>query len=194
MGSFLGLVKIRIGGNSQMKFLWNWLKSFFTESCKSDPWDIFQPADRRIYSYFDGTEVRRTDPQVLWGRIMDKGPDLFIPLKVADSISKDAPKARQDVLRIIREIFEVEQLGKKSGGLTEDETTDLLDHFVDYIDGVKKNLKPRSISSKATSGDGPTSESGNQPTSNGSGSGSTENGNSTGSLTPSPSESVLPSA
>ena len=173
--------------------IWNWLKSLFASDSK-DPWDLFHPQDRLIYRYFDGTKIRRADPQVLWSKIMNKGPDLFIPLKVADSISKDAPKAKQEVLTIIREIFEVEALGKETGGLNEDETGNLLDHFVEYIDNVKKNLKPPSISSKVTSGNTPISQATNPPISNGLDSGSTVEEKSIDLPIPSPLESVSHSA
>lgn len=173
--------------------IWNWFKSWFVTDSK-EPWDLFHPQDRLIYRYFDGIKVRRADPQVIWSKLMGKGPDLFIPLKVADSISKDAPKAKQEVLKIIREIFEVEPLGKEEGGLNEDETGNLLDHFVEYIDNVKKNLKPLSISSKGTSGNTPILQETNLPISNGSGSGSIEGENSTDLPIQSPLESVSHSA
>lgn len=99
--------------------------------------DIYYPKERLIYSYFNGEQTIKEDPMILWKKLMDHGPSLSIDIKVSKSPSKDAVKAHTNLVKTIREVFNVKSLC--DNGLTEVETTDLLDHFMEYCDQLKKN-------------------------------------------------------
>lgn len=117
--------------------------------------DVFKLSERKIYSYFNGKEMIKADPLALYKKVAEVGPSLSIDIKVAKSPSKDATKAHNSLIQQIREIFDVPSF--KDGGLTEAELQALLDHFLTYCEGVKKNSKmfttslPNSEESKTTS-------------------------------------------
>lgn len=119
-----------------------WLEKilyWFYNRCTSEGrYDVYQPKERAIYSYFNGQEVLRIDPITLYKKLMEIGPELDIDIKVANSESKDAAKAQAKVIERIRWVFSVKSL--EEGGLTEDETAGLLDHYLRFTDQVKKNL------------------------------------------------------
>lgn len=107
--------------------------------------NAYYPGEMQIYSYFDGKQVVRADPMTLYKRVMEVGPELAIDIKVANSVSRDANKAHEGLLKKIRTIFNVRPL--EEGGLTEVATANLLDHFLIYTETVKKNSSLLSTSS-----------------------------------------------
>lgn len=111
--------------------------------------DVYQPRERAIYRYFDGQKQVSADPLALHYRYCDRSGDLGVMARVANSICKDAGKAFLDVVRYIREIFELKPVAE--GGLTDNEAVELLAHFLRYIETVKKNSPPSSMSAPATS-------------------------------------------
>lgn len=120
----------------------------------------FSPKKRLLYRYFNGAEIVRADPMVLYKKVMDVGPELAIDMKVAGSPLKDATKAHGKVVEKIRKIFNLKPF--EHGGLSEIEATDLLDHFLTYCEDVKKNMnspmtlpKETTASTPASSGDKP---------------------------------------
>lgn len=155
------------------------------------PYDLYHPKQRQIYQFFNGQQITAIDPMILYKRIMEVGPELDIDIKVANSASKDASKAYETMLEKIRKIFGVAKLDE--GGLTEEETIALMDHFFAYIDQVKKNLRFSETSSDLSEASGRYSED-HPVTSNSSASGSTANGTSTVSAAALPTEFPLPSA
>lgn len=130
---------------------WSWLVSFFrkTPALIQESYDVYLPQDREIYSYFDGEKVVRVDPMPIYKKIMAIGPELSVDIKVARSPMKDAQKAHGAAVRKIREVFSIKEFDK--GGLTEQESMDLLDHFLDYADSIKKNSSTSVISPPETS-------------------------------------------
>ena len=127
-----------------------WLKSWFRSQ---DPFDAYQPGERLIYKYFDGTKMVRADPLVLYKWYAFHGPELLVDLKVSGSPSKDANSAHTSAVAKIREMFEVKTL--KEGGLSDFEVMDLLDHFLYYCDHIKKKsnrLRTPSTPSAASNG------------------------------------------
>src|SRR5207248_2432217 len=104
-----------------------WLGKWFG---RKDSFAMYNPRQRATYSYFDGTAVRPVDPLILYKRLMDKGPELAIDIKVSQSASKDAAKAHAGLVAKIREIFTVKPL--EEGGLSEVEAIALFEHFVAY--------------------------------------------------------------
>lgn len=179
---------------------WNWIKSFWPKrSDNLDRFGLYHPREREIYEYFDGDKIVKADPMVLYKRVMAKGPEIAIDMSVARSPLKAAGKAHDDLIRKIRDIFNVKPLDV--GGLTEQETMDLFDDFLIYVDAVKKNTTPPPTSQEGTlpptspstapSGDG--SSALDPPSPSSSDSGSASNGSSTDTPPPSPTEQPLPS-
>lgn len=134
--------------------------------------DVYSPRERLIYHYFDGTKMIRADPLVLWRRVSDVGPELSNDIQVAESISKNAKKAQQEVIQKLCKIFGVKELDQE-GGLTETDITRLFYHFMNYMDVLKKKVKPTSMSAPATSVSSESTPAVEPPIQNMSGSGST---------------------
>jgi hypothetical protein len=157
--------------------------------------DLFLPAARLIYRYYTGTregkpQIRAVDPLPLYKRIMDKGPSIAINLKSSDSASKYALPAHQELIRDLQSIFEVPPY--EEGGLTEGELRALLDHFLTFVNGLKKNGPTPATSQGATgSGTRPTApeeapQQDPRATPASSGSGSTASASSSDESSPSP--------
>ena len=141
-----------------------------------DRYDVYHPKKRMIYSYWNGDKLIDSDPLVLYKRMMDHSTDISIDMKVSSSASKDSGKAHNNLIKSIREIFEIKPLAE--GGLTEIETVNLLDHFIIYSEWVKKNLNPSATSSNSLEESNSSSEE-SQATLNSLESGSIEKGSST---------------
>ncbi len=163
--------------------LWQWMR--FKRN--NERVDIYRLDERMIYRYFDGQKEVAADPQVIYKRMANIGPELSVNIKVANSQHKDAGKAHNNLVAQIRGVFQVKPLDE--GGLTELETAQLLDHFMIYIDELKKksNLCATSLSNSAATG--PSSEE-SPATSNSSGSGSTASAFSTAEPMPSLSDAA----
>lgn len=160
--------------------MFTWLEKLlgrlYNRCAPEEQYDIYRPRERLIYQYFDGQQVIKADPIVIYKRLMARGPEIDIDRKVAASESKDALKAHDNLVSKLREVFEVKTL--KEGGLSDTEVTTLLDHYLLYTDTVKKKVSlyqtlPESLeASEQPSADNPTML-------NSSVSGSTANGSST---------------
>ena len=98
--------------------------------------DCYEPEERHIYSYFDGTKVRKVDPMLLYKAKRRKWTDITIAWKLAGSISSQAMKGQENLILLIRQVFDVKPLDE--GGLTEVECVELLTHFVKYCDELQK--------------------------------------------------------
>lgn len=173
-----------------MKRMWQWIRSFFVSP--EEPYDQFRPKDRMIYTYWSGSQTVRADPLALYKKMMDVGPSLAIDMKVANSASKDAGKAHDELVEKIRSIFSVAPLDK--GGLTELETVELLDHFLTYVGMVKKNSSSYPTSPTGTSEPSASTSAEGPPTTSSADCGSTASGPSTAEPTPSLQPSASPSA
>lgn len=167
--------------------LWKWIRRLFSPASDA----IYRPYERLIYSYWDGKANVRADPLVLYKRLMDVGPELSAAMQLSTSISKSAVKGHDDMVGKIRGIFRVEPLEK--GGLSELETVLLLDHFLVYCEGVKKNSRTSATTPNVTAASINTSVE-SPPIPNTSDSGSTENAPSTDGPDQPPSVSPSPSA
>lgn len=140
-------------------------------------YDLYHPQDRLIYSYWDGKEERRVDPMSVYKKMMEVGQEISTARKVARSPSKDARKMHDRMIELIRGVFDVTPY--EEGGLSETETTDLLDHYLIYLEWVKKNSGMSTTTPEETSPStpSPTSASEEDPTfSNTSDSGSSDDG------------------
>ncbi len=160
---------------------WSWLKSLFTKSMSTsnpDNFDVYHPKERLIYRYWNGHQQIFADPLVLYRRMLTKGPELSIDMKVSTSPMKDAAEAHVRMLAKIREIFCIEDFEKDGMGLTELETVELLNHFLVYCDLLKKKSNPSPTPSTPTV-PSPVSSPGAPPTPNSSASGSVADGSST---------------
>jgi len=170
--------------------LFKWIMSFF----RRVPADVYDPGERLIYSYFDGTKTVRVDPIVLHRKIMAKAPELDNDIKAAECPVPNSftEIARKSLLKNLREIFSVRELDQE-GGLTETETTDLFSHFMNFCHEQKKNTSPTPTSSGPTSPDTRPSSGGARPTGNTSASGSTASDPTFEKLPPSNSACASPS-
>jgi hypothetical protein len=173
--------------------MFDWLWKLLGKRAGEDmEWDQYKPKDRKIYRYFDGTKEVAGDPMVLYKRFMDVAPEMRVYWKVSRSPSKYATKAHCDLIVKIRQVFEIKTLAE--GGLSEPECEDLLDHFLIYVELVKKNSGMQAISVSETSRATPPSSAENPATPNGSASGSTAEEPKTESPGASPTAASLPSA
>lgn len=136
--------------------------------------DTYLPAERLIYRYFNGSKVIAADPVLLFRGILGVGPELSAEIKIARSPSAEAPKAHADAVAKVRNIFKAAPLSEDGTGLGDQECLDLLDHFLIYCDGLKKNMSPTVTSPEETSAPTPSSSGGSPPT------GSTPDSGSTG--------------
>lgn len=168
--------------------LFSWVRRLFGR----ERTNLYLPKDRLIFYYGDGQRVVAADPMELWRNFEEVRGDLAAASMVARSQSKDAGKMYRKMVEYIRKIFDVKPL--KEGGLTEQETTDLLNSFLLYCDELKKNSRRYPTSRTATPEPSASSSGDSPPTPSGSGSGSTEKGPSTDVPAPSPSVPASPSA
>lgn len=129
----------------------DWLGSLFSR--KDDRWqedyNVYKLEDRKIYQYFNGTEEVRMDPMVLYKRFAAVSQELAVNSRVAGTTMTGAAKAHEDMIRQIRNIFDLKPFDQ--GGLTEAEAVELLDHFVMFCETVKKNSSPLQTSPDAIS-------------------------------------------
>ena len=169
--------------------MFSWFKSLFTRKVIEDRYDLYKPAERIIYQYYDGTGIVRADPLRLYKRLKEVWPELSVDLSLAESISKDADKGYDNAINKIKKIFEVESLDKHRGGLTDPEIRGMLDHFLIYCETVKKNLKSSVTPSPAASPNSESTSAEKPPTSNSSDSGLTESAPDASGPNPSPMES-----
>lgn len=107
------------------------------------PWqnrggDPYSTHERRVYRYFDGQRIRKADPLDLYRRMMNVWPNLSIDSKVATSPSKDAPKAHDNLIQGLRELFVIKPLSE--GGLSELEVVSLWDHFMLYVEDIRERF------------------------------------------------------
>ena len=174
--------------------MFKWLANLFR---RSEKWDVYNPGEMQIYSYFDGEKWVKADPVALYGRVSDKWLELEIDMKVSTSPSKDAAKAYKTLASKIREIFGIRALEEgfkipEQGTLTDVAVLALLDQFLTYSGFVKKNSSPSQTTSTPSEVCKPTSPK-SPPTSNTSACGSTGEPVSTAKQEPSITESKSPS-
>lgn len=132
------------------------LKQWLSRWGSAEAYDVYAPNQRCIYSYWNGRELLRVDPMILYKKLMEVGPELDVDIKVANSSSRDANKAYENMLAKIRQVFSVQPFDQ--GGLTEEETVALLDHYMAFNTASKKNWKPFAISSNSSVASGPPSD------------------------------------
>lgn len=173
-----------------MRRLWAWLRGWFVQTTG---FDIYRPADRLLYHYWDGQRVVDADPLTLYKRLMEKGPELSIDIKLALSMHPDAVKGHDAAVNKIHHVFRVKPVDE--GGLTELESCALFDHFLLYCEELKKNssLSPTSWPPPGRAASRPGSGVNGRPTQPSSDSGSTGGGPSTGPPELSPTEPASPS-
>ncbi len=102
--------------------------------------DFYKPEVRHIYSLFDGAGVKKVDPMPVYKRLMDVVGDLSADIAIMNSPSAASWQAHTKIAEKSYKIFEIKPFSE--GGLTEQEAINLLFHFWNWCDGVKKNTKP----------------------------------------------------
>lgn len=156
---------------------------------------IYQPQERFLYKYFNGEKVTAVDPLAMFKKFLDIQGDLLGAIAVARSEMKDARKEDDKAVKMCREFFGVKPWDPETQtGLTELESLNLMDHFIDFCESVKKNSNPTQTSPEETSDTTPLYSEESPPITNTSDSGSTESDKPTeppGSL---PEEQQSPSA
>jgi hypothetical protein len=160
----------------------------------SDRYDVYLPNERLIYQYFDGTKMVVGDPHELYRKVGSKGAELSSNMMAARvPQSKFAEKAHKQLVEDIRNIFGIKTLAE--GGLSELETTELLDHFLMFCDIIKKNSNPSTTDQEETSPSTvpPSNEAENPTTSSTWDFGSTAKDSTINSKQPSPSVPCTPS-
>lgn len=170
--------------------MFRWLLSWFQKKPEFSL-DLYIPAERFIYKYFDGSKVVTADPMALCKRLAEKGSYLAMDMKVAKAGMKDSPKKHDAAMAAIRYVFDVSEF--KDGGLTDLELVSLLEHYLTYEDYQKKTANLLWTLPMGTSSASLPSTAASPVTPSSSGSGSTEGVSSTEKPTPFSSESVPPS-
>ena len=167
--------------------MFSWLVSLFKRKPTLKEMSLYTEEERLIYSYWNGEKIVKADPMVLYKKLVTIGPDLEADMLGARSKSKKAMEYHDGVIKKLRNLFGVKSF--EEGGLTEQETLSLYDHFQDYVGVIKKNGNPSATSQEETSPDTsastPPSTEGSStpspPTPSSSDSGSTEKESSTNS-------------
>ncbi len=120
----------------------NW---FFNLFRRHEKWDVYNPGEMQIYSYFDGEKWVKADPVALYGRIADKWIEIDADMRAATvPESKFAAKAYKDLSANVRKIFDIRPLEEgfkipEKGTLTDVAVLALLDQFLTFSGFVKKN-------------------------------------------------------
>lgn len=154
--------------------------------------EVYRPTERLIYQYWNGIGDVKADPMILYKKWRSIWPELSAELKVATSEmlkDKDTIPAHNRAVEMIRGIFDLKPYPL---GLTEAECDDLLNHFLDYCDRLKKDSAPSPTSSTPT-GASPTSSTEGPITNSSSGSGSIGGEPTSASPVPSPTDMESPS-
>lgn len=109
-----------------------WLSSFWRKQLvEQDRWDYYKPIDRYVYKYHDGEKEVTADPMVLYKKVMAKWPIIGKFLAEYKAVTDAETLARHDqLIAAIRELFGIKKL--EEGGLSEQETLDLFNHFRIY--------------------------------------------------------------
>ena len=103
--------------------------------------------ERKIFRFFDGKRVRAVDPIELYKRVSAKAGDIEAVQKIATSklLKREVTnKAHDDLVRYVREIFELEAPKGLDceGCLVEAECVELLDYFYMFVGAMKKKFEP----------------------------------------------------
>lgn len=123
--------------------LWTWLVGLFARR------QLFSPAERAIFAYFNGLRTVRADPVVLERRLAATCPDLHKLCALLDLPSADIPggvpssmmaraaadqaKAIERLAVAVREAFGCPPLDESGKGLTESECLTLLAEYQDFV-------------------------------------------------------------
>jgi len=169
-----------------MFYLFSWVSSFFFRPRL----DVYRPKERMIFHYWNGEKMVCADPIAIYKRIMAVGPEISIDIKISTSLSKDAPRAQDSLVKSIRGVFSLKPLLDGidcSGTLSDIESLKLMDQFTLYCDSLKKNLNIFPTSPTATSEPSEYSLDASQPMPNSLDSGSTATEPLSEGPTPSPS-------
>lgn len=168
-----------------------WLKSLFVKGTVGDGPNVFRPSERLVYHYFDGKKMVRSDPLVLYRRIMDVKAQLSADISTSEvKESKFAEQAGKNAVTTIRKIFDLPPVDQ--GGLEDVDAWELFDHFFNYVLTLKKSTPTSPTSPEGTSSSTPPTpplQAAASLTPNSSGFGSTANGSRTGEPIPLPSVS-----
>ena len=152
-------------------FSWIWQKPVPTQQI-----NIFRPKERLLYRYWDGKVMREADPLVIYRKIMDKRASLSADMTAVEAKnSKFSADAHKNMIATIRSIFDVK--GMEESGLSEYETSELLDHFMVFAESLKKSSDLSQTLPETTLPSMPPTSGEGSPTSNSSRSGSTETEN-----------------
>jgi hypothetical protein len=97
---------------------------------------------REIFEYWDGEKKRRADPVAIW-RAMAAHPQFVADKHLQEIASSEQSlqiEASDITVRATREIFGIAAWSETNDtGLTEFETLEVLNQFMGFIDGLKKN-------------------------------------------------------
>lgn len=126
---------------------WNWLKSWRNRPSLETYLEIYTPEERKIFRYHNGSRWIEADPAPLWERLMDKSAELGANFKAAAVPSKWQQEANRNVIKYLREVFEIAPLedGWKmptEGSLTGEQVVELFNVFMTFCGCVKKNSSP----------------------------------------------------
>ena len=105
----------------------------------------FREHNRQLFRYWDGQKKRSIDPLLSW-RSMWEDPECCHD----GSLIEYDPTAQDRVLNMTRRMFGVAPWVENGGGLTINETLELLWSFMRYMDAIKKKQDPLPMQSAPT--------------------------------------------
>lgn len=160
--------------------------------------DFYRSRERFIYSFWNGERVVHADPQVLYTRIAEHGPELSIDLKVGRSPMKGAKESHERAIQTIRDAFgfkapPADNPLECADTLTQLEVEQELNKFLSWCEELKKKLPPTLTTAAAASPNGASLPAAAPPTPSGLASGSTVTAANTEPPGPSPTGPELPS-
>lgn len=117
------------------------------------PKEQFSAADRAIFRYEAGGQVRHADPMAIKLGLLDHETFTFDDVdavREADDFEEPTRKSYRDSLKGIRDVFGLDPLAADGTGVTDDEAFAIFWQFAAYVGELKKKLESSQTSPVAT--------------------------------------------
>ncbi len=129
--------------------MFGWLRDLWPAKRRGE----YSERERAIFRYWNGAKWINADPMMVWKRLAAKGADIDAAAIGADSQWKGNMKCHDDLVRYIRDIFELKTPTSLdvTDTLSEPECVDLLNDYYTYSGMAKKKENPTPTSATETS-------------------------------------------
>lgn len=130
--------------------MFKWITRVFRKKAVHE----LSPRERGIFSYWDGSRQRFADPIEICRAFEDHPSfDPYSDPKYADKQDAIGREAYRKMLQGIRDVLGVQSLGQHNGtpvGLTEQETMNLWETYLQFMEELKKNTSRYQTGSQHT--------------------------------------------